>query len=495
MNSAARIEAFLEMMSAERGAAENTLSSYRRDLEDASQEIDGGLAGAGASEIRSYLDDIAERGFAPTSQARKLSAIRQFFKFLYAEGLRGDDPTGTLDSPKKGRPLPKTMSEAETGRLIDRAALEAGDTSQNDGDSLAALRLHALVEVLYATGLRVSELVGLPVTVALRDDRFFMVRGKGDKERMVPLSAKARTAMRAWLTVRATVPAFADSMFLFPAAVRHRLSLAAGVCPRPEGARRQGRHHRGEDLAACASPCFRQPSLAERRRPPGGAAAARPCRHLDHADLHPCAGGAAGAAGQRSSSACRLGLISLCEGDVPPPGASVFEGFASHCLPNCSVRSRMYNYLDFEKPVQDLEGKILELKKLAENGEAVDVGDEISRLEKRSRDALRDVYKALTPWQKVQVARHPDRPHCVDYIKGLFSDFTPLAGDRNFGEDQAIIGGFARFRGEPVAVHRPGEGLGHGKPAQAQFRLGAARRLPQGGAADGACRPLQDPAV
>ncbi|WP_137930670.1 acetyl-CoA carboxylase carboxyltransferase subunit alpha [Mesorhizobium comanense] len=112
----------------------------------------------------------------------------------------------------------------------------------------------------------------------------------------------------------------------------------------------------------------------------------------------------------------------------------------------------MYNYLDFEKPVQDLELKILELKKLAENGEAVDVADEITRLEKRSHDALRELYKALTPWQKVQVARHSDRPHCVDYIKGLFSDFTPLAGDRSFGEDQAIVGGFARFRGEPVAI-------------------------------------------
>ena len=112
----------------------------------------------------------------------------------------------------------------------------------------------------------------------------------------------------------------------------------------------------------------------------------------------------------------------------------------------------MYNYLDFEKPVQDLELKILELKKLAENGEAVDVADEISRLEKRSRDALRELYRALTPWQKVQVARHPDRPHCIDYIKGLFTDFTPLAGDRNFGDDEAIVGGFARFRGEPVAV-------------------------------------------
>ncbi|TPJ23392.1 site-specific tyrosine recombinase XerD [Mesorhizobium sp. B2-7-2] len=216
MNSAARIEAFLEMMSAERGAADNTLSSYRRDLEDASEAIKGGLAGAGSADIRAYLDDIAARGFAPTSQARKLSAIRQFFKFLYAEGLRGDDPTGTLDSPRKGRPLPKTMSEAETGRLLDRAAQEAGESGP-DSDRLAALRLHALVEVLYATGLRVSELVGLPVTVALRDDRFFMVRGKGDKERMVPLSTKARAAMRAWLAARAERPAFAESPFLFPA--------------------------------------------------------------------------------------------------------------------------------------------------------------------------------------------------------------------------------------------------------------------------------------
>lgn len=125
----------------------------------------------------------------------------------------------------------------------------------------------------------------------------------------------------------------------------------------------------------------------------------------------------------------------------------------------------MYNYLDFEKPVQDLEGKILELKKLAENGESVDVGDEISRLEKRSKEALRDAYKALTPWQKVQVARHPDRPHCVDYIARLFTDFTPLAGDRAFGEDAAIVGGFARFRGESVAV------LGQEKGSDTKTRL------------------------
>jgi acetyl-CoA carboxylase carboxyl transferase subunit alpha len=125
----------------------------------------------------------------------------------------------------------------------------------------------------------------------------------------------------------------------------------------------------------------------------------------------------------------------------------------------------MYNYLDFEKPVQDLDGKIIELKKLAESGEAVDVADEIARLEKRVGDALRDIYKALTPWQKAQVARHSDRPHCVDYIGALFSEFTPLAGDRAFGDDDAIVGGFARFRGEPVAV------IGQEKGSDTKSRL------------------------
>ncbi|MGB3391494.1 MAG: site-specific tyrosine recombinase XerD [Pseudaminobacter sp.] len=217
MKSSVRIEAFLEMMSAERGAADNTLASYRHDLEDAAEAI-GDLAGAQTADIRAYLGGIAARGFASSSQARKLSALRQFFKFLYMEGLRGDDPTGTLDSPRKDRSLPKTMSEAETGRLLDRAATEANDPALGDAARLAAVRLHALVEVLYATGLRVSELVSLPLGVALRDERFFIVRGKGDKERMVPLSAKAREAMRAWLDWRSTVPAYAESPFLFPAA-------------------------------------------------------------------------------------------------------------------------------------------------------------------------------------------------------------------------------------------------------------------------------------
>lgn len=247
MNSAARIEAFLEMMSVERGAADNTLASYRRDLEDASAAIKGGLANASSADIRGYLGGIASQGFAASSQARKLSTLRQFFKFLYAENLRPDDPTGTLDSPRKDRSLPKTMAEAETGRLLDRAALEA-ETGE-DTDPVAARRMHALVEVVYATGLRVSELVSLPVTVALRDERFFMVRGKGNKERMVPLSPKARDAMRAWLAARDADPRFEDSPYLFPS------SSESGHLPRQVFARElKGLAARAGIAAAKVSP-------------------------------------------------------------------------------------------------------------------------------------------------------------------------------------------------------------------------------------------------
>jgi acetyl-CoA carboxylase carboxyl transferase subunit alpha len=136
----------------------------------------------------------------------------------------------------------------------------------------------------------------------------------------------------------------------------------------------------------------------------------------------------------------------------------------------------MFNYLDFEKPVADLEGKILELKKLSESGEAVDVGDEISRLEKRSVDALREAYKNLTPWQRVQVARHPDRPHCLDYVADLFTDFTPLAGDRAFGDDNALIAGFARFRGESVAVL----GLEKGNDTKSRLKHNFGSARPEG---------------
>ena len=126
---------------------------------------------------------------------------------------------------------------------------------------------------------------------------------------------------------------------------------------------------------------------------------------------------------------------------------------------------RMHNYLDFEKPVADLEGQIIELKKIENDADAVDVTDEIERLEKRSRDALSDLYKKLTPWQKTQVARHPDRPHCLDYIATLITDFVPLAGDRFYAEDHAIIAGLGRFDGEPIAV------IGQEKGNDTQTRL------------------------
>lgn len=125
----------------------------------------------------------------------------------------------------------------------------------------------------------------------------------------------------------------------------------------------------------------------------------------------------------------------------------------------------MRSYLEFEKPVADLEGQIQELRSLADKGTAVDVNDEIAKLETKAAQALTDLYQKLTPWQKTQVARHPDRPHFVDYVAGLIEDFTPMAGDRAFGEDAAIVGGFGRFRGAPVCV------IGHEKGADTASRL------------------------
>jgi integrase/recombinase XerD len=220
MRAAAAIETFLEMMSAERGAAQNTLDSYRRDLEDAAAFSAASglqLTQAHPTLIRSYLDDIAGRGFAATSQARRLSALRQFFRFLYTENIRADDPTSTLDTPKKDRSLPKILSEADVEKLLSRAELETKDANSSGAMHFNALRLHALLEILYATGLRVSELVGLPVTVARSDNRFLIVRGKGSKDRMVPLSGKARDSMAIYLAVRDRQPNLLESPWLFPA--------------------------------------------------------------------------------------------------------------------------------------------------------------------------------------------------------------------------------------------------------------------------------------
>lgn len=217
--SALQVESFLEMMSAERGAATNTLQSYERDLEDARSflnERSVRLTEATPDDLRAYLGHLAKQGFAASSQARRLSALRQLFKFLYGEGLRGDDPTGILDAPKKGRSLPKTLSVDDVTRLIARAEAEAAEPG---GNPLMKRRMHLLVELLYATGMRVSELVSLPASVLAQTGRFLVVKGKGNKERLVPLSRAAVSALETYGEALAAEtgddPAAGD--FLFPA--------------------------------------------------------------------------------------------------------------------------------------------------------------------------------------------------------------------------------------------------------------------------------------
>jgi integrase/recombinase XerD len=212
------VEAFLEMMSAERGAAANTLQSYRRDLDDYGAFLSArgsGFERANAQAVRAYLIDLDDRGFAATSTARRLSAVRQFHQFLFSEGVRSDDPTGTVEGPRKPVRLPKVMSEAEAERLIEGARLAAQRTDKDVLAQLRAARLYALVEMLYATGLRVSELVSLPVTAMRRDARFFTIRGKGGHERIVPLTDKAREAASAYLAMR-EARGQAKSPWLFP---------------------------------------------------------------------------------------------------------------------------------------------------------------------------------------------------------------------------------------------------------------------------------------
>ena len=211
------LENFLEMLAAERGAAENTLAGYRRDLEDFSGFLGRKtLASAQSDDISDYLGDLNRRGFAETSQARRLSALKQFYKFLYAEGSREDDPTRTLSAPKKRASLPKVLSMNDVDRLIETARLETEKPQKSAAARLRTQRMYTLIEVLYATGLRVSELVALPVTAALRDARLIEIRGKGGKERLVPLSRAAQAAMKDYVGLRAAEGAYEKSPWLFP---------------------------------------------------------------------------------------------------------------------------------------------------------------------------------------------------------------------------------------------------------------------------------------
>lgn len=220
-SGASLVASFLDMMSVERGASANTLDAYRRDLEDYLVFL--GSVGAdpldvGSEGVRSWLSELAARGLKSSSTARRLSSVRQFHKFIYSEGRRSDDPTVVLDGPRRPPRAPKVLSQAEVDKLL-AVAWECARSSQNRlGERLRATRTACLLEILYATGLRVSELIALPRSAAKSVDPWLTVRGKGQRERLIPLSEPARSAMKTWLEVlKETRPAQEAGSWLFPA--------------------------------------------------------------------------------------------------------------------------------------------------------------------------------------------------------------------------------------------------------------------------------------
>jgi integrase/recombinase XerD len=244
---------FIDMLAAEQGAGENTLDAYRRDLTDFSEFLGRSgqtFAGAETEMLRDYLADLDTRGFKSSSVARRLSAIRHLFRFLLNERIRSDDPAAILSGPKRGRGLPKVLSIADVDRLLVRAKAFSNAPEASPQQRLRGIRLYCLLEVLYATGLRVSELVSLPLSASRRDARMIVVRGKGNKERLVPLNEASRQAMADYLAaMEALKPEkkknAAASKWLFPsfgesghltrqhfARDLKELAGAAGIAPR-----------------------------------------------------------------------------------------------------------------------------------------------------------------------------------------------------------------------------------------------------------------------
>jgi len=247
------ISLFLDMLAAEQGAGDNTLQAYRRDLTDFSEFLGRGgqsFLGADTQKLRDYLADLDTRGFKSSSAARRLSAMRHLYRFLLSERLRSDDPAAILSGPKRGRGLPKVLSISDVDRMLTKARELALAAEVSSLQQLRALRLYCLLEVLYATGLRVSELVSLPLSASRRDARMIVVRGKGDKERLVPLNDASRQAMADYLAAMGALTSqkkksLASSKWLFPSfgesghlTRQHfgrdlkELAAAAGLSPR-----------------------------------------------------------------------------------------------------------------------------------------------------------------------------------------------------------------------------------------------------------------------
>ena len=233
-------DAFLEMMAVERAAARNTLTAYGKDLADAGGFLASrgrDLADASAEDIEAYFSHLGALGLAPATAARRRASVRGFYRFVLGEGWRADDPVRRVDAPKQGRSLPKVLERGEVDRLIAAASAK---------DGAAGLRLGCMVELLYASGLRVSELVGLTLAALARDPAFLIIKGKGGKERLAPLNDTARAAVKAYLPARARFlpKGAADSPWLFPsrgaggrltarrfAQLLDEAALAAGVDP------------------------------------------------------------------------------------------------------------------------------------------------------------------------------------------------------------------------------------------------------------------------
>ena len=240
MSAADWIDAFLEMMAVERAAARNTLTAYGKDLADAQGFLAArgqDLAGAAPEDIEAYFGHLGAMGLSPATAARRRASVRGFYRFVLGEGWRADDPSRRVDAPKKGRPLPKVLDRGDIDRLIAAASAR---------DGAAGLRLGCMVEVLYASGLRISELCALPLSALARDPAYLIVKGKGGKERLAPLNGAARTAVKAYLAVRPSFLAPGDKAnpWLFPsrgksgaitprrfAQMLDEAALAAGIDP------------------------------------------------------------------------------------------------------------------------------------------------------------------------------------------------------------------------------------------------------------------------
>jgi len=207
-------DAFLEMLTAERGASANTTDSYKSDLRDVIEFLKAHhkeIEEADADDIRNYFSGLGRMNQSPRTAARRLSCLRQYYRYLLAENLRRDDPTATVEPPRRGRPLPKILSEDETEELLGAARI---------GDGAEGARRQALLEILYATGMRVSELVGLRLSALSRDRRFVTIVGKGGKERLVPLGEPARAALSRYMRYREKFMR-RESAWLFPSRTGH----------------------------------------------------------------------------------------------------------------------------------------------------------------------------------------------------------------------------------------------------------------------------------